>query len=195
MDKKERAGRDEFDRERGHRLARAMTNSGCKRTELAHLLDVSERQITRWRQGHPITKKHLDAITNRCEISADYLMSGNAPGAPEFIIVEMSDNPQNARDAESSHDDLTINRVKVHRLHINLLRHLRGLSDNDKTEALDRVINNRWAGAMEPFRAGAPILDGVPLDRYEIAAVMALRAISDVKREISLINHILSTKA
>lgn len=171
-----------------------MDDSGCKRSELAHLLDVSERQITRWRAGEQITDRHIDAILSRCEISKDYLLTGDKPGVPPFIIVEMSDKSKSAPDAANSHDDLTINRIKVHRLHINLLRYLRTLPDTDRTAALDRVINNRWSGPMEPFRAGAPLLDGIALDRYEVAAVLALRAISDVGRELALINHILSTK-
>jgi transcriptional regulator with XRE-family HTH domain len=185
---------DNFDQQRGKRLAKAMDDSGCKRTELAHLLDVSERQVTRWRAGEQIGDRHLDAILSRCEISKDYLLIGDKPGVPPFIIVEMSDKKKQAPDAQASHDDLTINRVKIHRLHINLLRYLRKMQDNDKTAALDRIINNRWAGPMEPFRGGAPLLDDMPLDRYEVAAVLALRAIGDVGREVALINHLLSTK-
>lgn len=186
---------DNFDQKRGKRLAKAMDDSGCKRSELAHLLEVSERQVTRWRAGDQIKDRHLDAILSRCEISKDYLLTGDKPGVPPFIIVEMSDKNQKAPDAATSHDELTINRVRVHRMHINLLRYLRSLPDNDRTAALDRVINNRWTGPMEPFRAGAPLLDGIELDRYEVAAVLALRSMSDVGREVALINHLLSTKS
>lgn len=182
-----------FDAARGMRLACAMDASRCKRSELSHLCEVSERQITRWRKGDWIHERHIQTISARCEISPDYLFRGDRPGLPS-ILEHMSD--ANLNDTDGSHitDELTVNRIPMHRLHISLLRFLRELNDSERIAALDRIINNRWSGPLEPFKGREPVLDSIPLDRYEIAAVLALRAIADVRREISLINHLISVK-
>lgn len=106
-----------FDAERGRRLAMAMSRSQCKRAELAHLCETSERQITRYRAGYPISPKCRKIICRRCEISEHYLLYGDARGLSADT---------------SAGEMLTINHVPVHRLHVNLLRHLRSLPESEQ---------------------------------------------------------------
>lgn len=170
---------------RGARLVQAMLASRCKRSELAHICNTSERQITRYRAGHPIPKHRLKTICERCEISEQFLLYGEPPATP---MTEGCTQPGEG-DALPS-----INREPVHSLHIGLLRYLRCCSVEQQAAMLDRIINNRWAGPREAFEEGALLLNGVSLDRFEIAAVLALRAIDDVAQEVALINQLMSTR-
>lgn len=178
-----------LDKERGARLAAAMRASGCKRAELAHLCQSSERQVTRWRYGDRIAEGYIDTICQRCEISREYLLFGDRPGVPAILEESFSAAGGNMGDGDN-----TLNQIRLHPLHENLIRHLRALPLDDQTSALDRLINNRWTGPLEPYQSGAPEVDGVPLDRYEIAAILALRAIVNPGREINLINHLITTR-
>lgn len=188
----EKESDDDLDTSRGGRLEAAMALSKCKRAELAHLCGVSERQISRYRAGHPIPSDKLQIICDRCGVSERYLMFGDRSLPP-------SEKP---RLVSERHKDVLpigqrpmIGSVPVHKFHIALLRHIRALPVETRISALDHIINSRWSGTLDLPRGECPILDGAPMDRYETAAVLALRAIEDVGEEIALINRMLSIKA
>ncbi|WP_445364869.1 hypothetical protein ACJJJB_00220 (plasmid) [Microbulbifer sp. ANSA001] len=163
-----------------------MRKAQCKRAELAYLCNTSERQITRYRSGYPIPQHRIDLICERCGISEHYLLYGkSAAGAVEIYSPS---------EPECELSLPSINQEPVHPLHIGLLRHIRCCSTELQISMLDRVINNRWSVLRAPFEGGNLLLDGIPLDRYEVAAVLALRAIDDVGQEIALINQLVGTR-
>lgn len=213
----------EFDAARGRRLREAMTAAGVKVAVLAHYSDVSEKTVSRWISGAKINKEsYIDVICQRCEVSREYLLTGKSV-VPENLVPKqlayagsnnlgdgtdvtfqsltpssMTDNDsqtgQGKQRLSGPEEQLSINNIPIHRLHVALIRYVRSLPEREVIAVWDRVINNRFAGHIEPYRTGHPIIDDRTLDRYEIAAVLSLRAIENPAHEISLINGIMQTR-
>lgn len=186
----------EYDPERGNRLKNAMRDTSCKAEELAHLCRVSTKTVGRWRKGDTIKRKYVPIICQRCETDEGYLLAG-IQNEPDYVKTMTDDTYQPDREfirATSPEERLAINHIPINRYQVALLRHIRTMPEPVAIRMLNRIINNRWKTHVEPYQTGKPVLDGVSLDHYEVAAILALRAIESPGKEIDLIGQLLDTK-
>lgn len=187
------------DAERGGRLIKAMARSNCSVAALALACCKSERQVSRWRKGYPISDNDLDVVARVCEVSKEYLLTGELPPPLTYMTDKNTTSPDGVNvtgDTGTGHEEqLAINHVPINRYHVALLRHIRALPELEAIAAVDHIINTRHAMNPEPFKGGSPILDGVPLSDFEIAMILTLRSIPNHGSHIGLINRILGTRS